>query len=116
MSSHNGHQKLPPGFLFLDDYTDEDGTVTPGVASRLGISVSTYKKWRLAGKGPAMFRHGKRLVARVEVVEAYLAGIGQDAGAPDEAAEHDARPAEARVGRQRPGSPKPSATEDLAAA
>lgn len=101
MPRQYSHQKLPPGFLFLDDYTDADGTVTPGVASRLGISVSTYKKWRLAGKGPAMFRHGKRLVARVEVVDAYLAELGQDAGAPDESAEHDARPPESRIGHRR---------------
>lgn len=95
------HQKLPPGFLFLDDYTAADGTVTPGVASRLGITVSTYKKWRLAGKGPEMFRHGKRLMAREDAVDAYLAELGQDAGAPDEAAEHDARPPESRIGHRR---------------
>jgi hypothetical protein len=94
-------QKLPPGFLFVEDYTNDDGTVTPGVATRLGIAVSTYRKWRMAGKGPATFVHAGRLMARVEVVDAWLAGLGQDAGAPDESAEHDARPPESRVGRQR---------------
>lgn len=99
------HQKLPPGFLFLDDYTDDDGNVTPGVASRLGITVSTYKKWRMAGKGPEMFRHGKRLMARVEVVDAWLADLGHDAAAlaevVAETAAHDARPPEPRIGRPR---------------
>jgi hypothetical protein len=94
-------QTLPPGFLFLDDYTHDDGKVTPGVASRLGITPGTYKKWRLAGKGPEMFQHGKRLMVRVEVVDAWLAGLGQDAGAPDGSAEHDARPPESRIGHRR---------------
>jgi hypothetical protein len=61
-------QKPPPGFVFIEDYVDDDGNVTPGVATRLGISVSTYKKWRLAKKGPQTFRHGKRVMARETVV------------------------------------------------
>ncbi|MFJ2630931.1 helix-turn-helix transcriptional regulator [Streptomyces sp. NPDC087422] len=95
-------QKPPPGFVFIEDYEDEDGNVTPGVASRLGISVSTYKKWRLAKKGPKTFRHGKRVMARESVVDAWLAGLGEsDGDTADEAAAHDARPPEPRVGRQR---------------
>lgn len=101
MSSQRYRQKPPPGFVFLDDFTGADGTVTQGVASRIGISVSTYRKWRMAGKGPTTFRHGGRLMAREDDVDAYLAELGQDAGAPDESAEHDARPPEPRVGRQR---------------
>lgn len=94
------HQKLPPGFVFIEDYEDEAGNVTPGIATRLGITVSTYRKWRMAGKGPATFRHGKRQVARESVVDAYLAGLGQDEE-PAGTAEHDSRPAEPRVGHQR---------------
>jgi hypothetical protein len=95
-------QKPPPGFVFIEDYEDDDGTVTPGVASRLGISVSTYRKWRMAGKGPETFRHGKRVMARESVVEAWLANLGNsDNGAAAETAAHDARPPEPRVGRQR---------------
>ncbi len=95
------HQKPPPGFVFIEDYEEDDGTVTAGVATRLGITVSTYKKWRMAGKGPVMFRHGKRLVARETAVDAWLAGLGEVDEQAAEAAEHDARPPEPRVGRQR---------------
>lgn len=99
-------QKPPPGFLFIDDYTDPTGTVTPGIATRLGISVSTYRKWLMAKKGPATFRHGSRLMAREDVVDAYRATLGQDATtlaeAAAQAAEHDTRPPEPR----RPPRPK----------
>lgn len=95
------HQKPPPGFVFIEDYVDDEGTVTPGIATRLGITVSTYRKWRMAGKGPASFRHGKRVMARESVVEAWLAGLGQDVGATDGAAAHDARPPEPRGPRRR---------------
>ena len=80
------HQKPPPGLIFIDDFTGDDGTVTPGIASRLGISSSTYRKWRMAGKGPESFLLGKKVVAREDAVATYLAGL--------EKAAQDARSAE----------------------
>jgi hypothetical protein len=78
MPSRKTHQKPPPGLIFMEDYTDENGNVlVPGIATRLGISVSTYKKWRMAGAGPMTTKHGKRVVARVDVVDAYVAEIGR---------------------------------------
>ncbi|SDN19110.1 helix-turn-helix transcriptional regulator [Streptomyces wuyuanensis] len=94
-------QPPPDGIVWIEDYRSEDGTaVIPGIASRLGISVSTYKKWRMRGEGPVTFFIGKKAAARIEDVEAYLAGLHQAAvlAARESAATaaHDMRPPEAR--------------------
>ncbi|MFJ4845981.1 hypothetical protein [Streptomyces sp. NPDC088733] len=65
------HQKPPPGYVFVEDFEADDGTVTAGIATRLGISASAYKKWRMAGKGPLYRKHGKRIIARPEWVEEW---------------------------------------------
>jgi 3-methyladenine DNA glycosylase Mpg len=85
------HQKPPPGFCFAQDSKDNDGNVVPGIATRLGITYSTYRKWRMAGKGPDVVRIGKCNAARIEAVEAYLNHL-----APAPAASHESRPAEPR--------------------
>ena len=88
------HQKPPPGFIYIEDYVDDDGSVLPGIASRLGISVSTYRKWRMAGLGPDTIRPRKRVMAREDAVERYLSGLEQSARAPSDNPEM--RPAEPR--------------------
>lgn len=94
-------QPPPDGIVWIEDYTSEDGSVLiPGIASRLGISHSTYRKWRMRGEGPASFVLGKKVAARIEAIEAYLASLEQAAlDAAQVAAEraaHDVRPAELR--------------------
>jgi len=42
-------------------------------AERLGLSISTLAKLRLAGTGPAYCKLGRRVVYRLEALEAYLA-------------------------------------------
>ncbi len=88
------HQKPPPGFCFAQDSTDDDGNVVPGIASRLGITYSTYRKWRMAGTGPITDRLGKRVVARIEAVDAYLARLG---GCAPRTPNAEMRPAEPRA-------------------
>lgn len=92
-------QKPPPGLVFIEDYTADDGTVIPGIASRLGISPSTYRKWRMAGIGPETFRVGKRVVARVEAVEDYLTDLERAAHEARGIENPECRPAEPRVRR-----------------
>jgi 3-methyladenine DNA glycosylase Mpg len=94
-------QPPPNGFVWAQDYCSEDGSVViPGIATRLGISHSTYRKWRMRDQGPATVIVGKKVAARIEAIEAYLAGLEQAAldaaQAESEAAEHDSRPAELR--------------------
>lgn len=85
-------QKPPPGFVFIEDSTNERGQVVPGIATRLGISVSLYRKWRMAGKGPETFRLGKRVIARVDAVDAYLNSLAPAVSVPTD----ESRPAEPR--------------------
>jgi hypothetical protein len=86
------HQKPPPGFCFAQDSVDAEGNVVPGIATRLGITYSTYRKWRMAGKGPQTVRIGKCNAARIATVEDYL-----DRLAPFGAAVNsESRPAEPR--------------------
>lgn len=92
------HQKPPPGFCFAQDSTDDEGNVIPGIATRLGITYSTYRKWRMAGKGPATLRIGKRTVARIAAVSDYLNSLEEDAGQVTES--YESRPAEPRVSRR----------------
>lgn len=65
-------QKPPEGIVFAEDYESDDGTVIPGIASRVGITYGTWRKWRMAGKGPDAFLLGKRVAARIEVIEAWI--------------------------------------------
>ncbi|MBB1252877.1 hypothetical protein H3146_05785 [Streptomyces sp. OF3] len=81
----------PEGYIYIDDVETETGTIL-GIASRLGIAPSTYRKWRMAGIGPRTFRNGKRVLASVDAVDEYLAEQARAAGAS-----HDSRPAEPRI-------------------
>ncbi|MEV7282843.1 helix-turn-helix domain-containing protein [Streptomyces sp. NPDC093111] len=58
----------PDGLVYI-----EDTAAGPGIASRLGIAPATVRRWRSLGRGPATFRIGKKVVARISVIEAYLA-------------------------------------------
>lgn len=104
-------QPPPPGIVWARDYRSEDGTVhIPGIATRLGISYATYRKWRMRDQGPVTFPLGQRVAARIEDIEAYLAGLHraavEGARAASEQAAHDSRPAELRttVPAQRPAA------------
>lgn len=76
------HQKPPPGFIFVEDFEEDDGTIIVGIANRLGLNPHTYKKWRMAGKGPHFRKHGKRIIARPEWIEAWQQEQDRAAGAP----------------------------------
>ncbi|WP_218782790.1 AlpA family transcriptional regulator [Streptomyces sp. BR123] len=78
-------QKPPEGIVYIDDYEAEDGTVSPGIASRVGVTPSTYRKWRMVGKGPQTFPLGKRVAARIAVIDAWIAEQEQRAMAPSAA-------------------------------
>jgi hypothetical protein len=43
------------------------------VAPKLGVKISTLRKWRFAGRGPASFKVEGRVVYREMTVDAYLA-------------------------------------------
>lgn len=90
------HQKPPPGFCFAQDSTDDEGNVIPGIATRLGITYSTYRKWRMAGKGPATLRIGKRVAARISAVELYLSHLGTIAEHADQMQNPEMRAPEPR--------------------
>ncbi|MER5461600.1 hypothetical protein ABT010_13120 [Streptomyces sp. NPDC002668] len=99
-------QPPPDGIVWIEDYTSEDGSVhIPGIATRLGISHSTYRKWRMRNEGPASFYIGKKVAARIADVAAYLAGLHraavEEAQAVAAEAAHDSRPAELRTGSKR---------------
>ncbi|MEV8403560.1 hypothetical protein [Streptomyces niveus] len=97
MTTTRKAQKPPPGIAFIDDYEHDDGTTTLGIASRLGITPGTYRKWRMAGKGPQTFDLGKRVAARIETVDAWVRSLEQ---AAVDSVEHSMRPAEPRLTRQ----------------
>ncbi|MFJ4637505.1 hypothetical protein ACIP69_18010 [Streptomyces hygroscopicus] len=89
-----GHQKPPTGFAFIEDYVDEDGNViVPGIATRLGISPSTYRKWRMAGKGPLTVKPGKKVMASEKAIAAYFDRLEREAGEPI----HEMRPPEVKT-------------------
>jgi transposase-like protein len=70
-------QKPPPGIVWIDDYKDpETGDITPGIASRLGVTPSTFRKWRMADKGPKSFLLGKPVAAFIEDIDAWIAEQG----------------------------------------
>lgn len=86
-----GRQKPPNGFVYIEDYTDETGKViVPGIATRLGISASTYRKWRMAGKGPLTVKPGKKVMASEKAIDAYFERLERDAGQSS----HEMRPPE----------------------
>ncbi|MET9952360.1 helix-turn-helix domain-containing protein [Streptomyces sp. NPDC006339] len=58
----------PPGLIYI-----EDTAAGPGIATRLGIAPGTVRRWRSLGQGPATFRIGKKVVARISAVEDFLA-------------------------------------------
>ncbi|MFE3657210.1 hypothetical protein [Streptomyces sp. NPDC059165] len=94
-------QPPPEGTVWIEDYRDDDGNVvTPGIATRLGISNSTYRKWRMRSQGPVTFLIGKKVAARIQDVEAYIASLHQAAveaaQSASVAAAHDMRPPEPR--------------------
>ena len=104
--SENRKLTVPPppkGFVWAQDYRDSDGRNVPGIASRLGITYSTYRKWRMRGDGPPTVLLGKRLAARTEWVDQFLAQREEEALAAYDAAaaavEHAMRPAESRYSR-----------------
>lgn len=87
-------RKPPEGYAWIDDYVNDKGEVeVQGIASRCGVTVSTYRKWRMAGKGPQAFPLGNKVAARISAVNAWLAEQERQATDPS----HDARPAEARL-------------------
>lgn len=104
----DGNRKLtvqapPPGIVWIEDYRSDDGVVIPGIASRLGISPSTYRKWRMRDEGPDSFLIGKKVAARITAIEAWLHQLEQ-AATEERAAtraeiEREMRPAENRQHR-----------------
>lgn len=58
----------PDGLIYIADTASG-----PGIASRLGITPGTFRKWRVEGRGPASFKLAGRVVARVDVVAEYVA-------------------------------------------
>jgi transposase-like protein len=94
-------QPPPEGFVWIEDYRSDDGVVLlPGIARRLGISSSTYRKWRMRGEGPPTLMIGKKVAARIQTIEAYLCDLEQAAIVAAKraaaTAAHDMRPAESR--------------------
>lgn len=93
----------PSGCVWIEDYRSEDGTIViPGIASRLGVSVSGYKKWRMRGEGPNAFPiGGKKIAARIADIEAWLRRRAEAAASENRASAevdaHDSRPAEPRL-------------------
>lgn len=81
-------QPPPDGIVWIEDYKDPDTdeVLITGIATRLGISHSTYRKWRMRKQGPTTFVIGKKVAARIDAIEAYLAGLHQAAIEEAEAA------------------------------
>lgn len=65
-------QKPPAGLVWIKDYDDGVGPVIPGIATRLGITPSTYRKWRMVGKGPHTFMLGRQVAARISTIDAWV--------------------------------------------
>ncbi|MFJ2676333.1 helix-turn-helix transcriptional regulator [Streptomyces sp. NPDC087525] len=98
MGSTRKAQKPPPGIVFIEDYEENGEVQILGIASRLGITPSTYRKWRMAGKGPQTFDLGKRVAARIDAIDAWIAGLEK---AAQQRVEHAMRAAEPRRPRIR---------------
>lgn len=99
-------QKPPADLIFIEDYVDETGTVIPGIASRLGITPGTFRKWRMAGKGPSCFMLGKRVAARVEAIEKWIAEQEEAALRKADEVSEEMRPPEPRLYRPRTAAPR----------
>ncbi|MFJ8583686.1 helix-turn-helix transcriptional regulator [Streptomyces sp. NPDC093595] len=99
MSSRmRAQQKPPPGIVYANDWHSKDGSeVILGIASRCGVTHNTYRKWRMANKGPRTFMLGKRVAAYVEDVDAW---IHEQAQAAIQQHDHAMRPAEPRIPRK----------------
>ncbi|MGW7283926.1 hypothetical protein ACWGH4_00245 [Streptomyces sp. NPDC054847] len=73
-------QAPPAGIVWIKDYRSRDGSVViPGIATRLGISPSTYRKWRMRDQGPVAFIIGKKVAARIDAIESFLADLHETA-------------------------------------
>jgi transposase-like protein len=91
-------QKPPPGIVWIEDYVDKNtGEVILGIASRVGVTPSTYRKWRMQAKGPESFLLGKRVAARIASIDAWIAQQGQ---ATQRDAQPEVKPAEPRLPRR----------------
>ncbi|HTE57055.1 MAG TPA: hypothetical protein VK698_39650 [Kofleriaceae bacterium] len=97
-------QKPPPGVVWIYDYTDpETGEVLlPGIATRLGISPNTFRKWRMADKGPKSFLLGKPVAAFIEDIDAWIAEQGGREYAAAVEARAEGRPPEPRRSTAKP--------------
>jgi len=91
----------PEGFVWAQDYETADGRIILGIASRLGITYHTYRKWRMRGETPPTVLIGKRMAARIEWVEQFNAKREQEAldafNATAKDIEYSMRPAESRL-------------------
>ncbi|MGW0034769.1 hypothetical protein ACWDXD_33750 [Streptomyces sp. NPDC003314] len=94
-------QPPPDGYVWAQDYEGPDGRIVLGIASRLGITYSTYRKWRMRDEGPPTRIIGKKVAARIDWIDAYLAQQDRKAlaelGAAAAALAYDMRPAESRA-------------------
>jgi hypothetical protein len=81
MPRSEGKVQAPPaGIVWIKDYSSRDGSVLiPGIATRLGISPSTYRKWRMRNEGPVTFIIGKKVAARIDAVESFLLNLHETA-------------------------------------
>lgn len=95
MSRKLAQQKPPPGIVWIEDYTDPDtGATTVGIATRVGVTASTYRKWRMQSKGPRTFMLGKRVAAYITEIDAW---ITTQANVQLQSIEHEMRPPEPRI-------------------
>lgn len=94
-SRKRAQQKPPPGIVWIEDYVDPDtAAVTPGIASRVGVTPGTYRKWRMQAKGPRTFMLGKRVAAYVTEIDTWIA---TQADLQHQGIQHEMRPAEPRI-------------------
>lgn len=70
-------------------------------AEYVGASLYSLRRWRLIEYGPVSFKVGGYVAYKIADLDAYLEGQYQAAVTPDPEAEHDSRPSEPRVPRQR---------------
>ena len=91
----------PEGFVWAQDYETPDGRIVPGIASRLGITYHTYRKWRMRNETPPAVLIGKRLASRIEWIDQFNAKREKEAldayNAGNANAEYAMRPAESRL-------------------
>lgn len=56
----------PPGLIYIGDTP-----AGPGIATLLGVTPTTIRKWRCQGRGPRTWRIGGRVVADIAAVKRY---------------------------------------------